>query len=60
MRTVQVVVDTLNDSMHGVIRKPAAKRLYDSAFTETDDHLRALEYLRSDARASFEAAWAMG
>jgi len=59
MRTVLVVVDTLNDFMHGVLGKPAAKRLY-SAFTETDNHLRALEYLRSDSRASFEAARAMG
>jgi hypothetical protein len=59
MRTVLVVVDTLNDFMHGVIGKPAAKRLYYSAFTETDDHLRALEYL-SHGRAWFEAARATG
>jgi len=60
MRTVLVVVDTLNDFMHGVIGKPAAKRLYYSAFTETEDHLRALRYLRSHGRAWFEAARAMG
>jgi nicotinamidase-related amidase len=59
MRTVLVVVDTLNDFMHDVIGNPAAKRLY-SAFTETDDHLRALENLRSHGRAWFEAAQAMG
>ncbi|MGO9333955.1 MAG: hypothetical protein ACLQCU_07895 [Acidimicrobiales bacterium] len=59
MRTVPVVVDTLNDFMHRVIGNPAPKRIY-SAFAETDSHLRALEYLRSHGRAWFEAARAMG
>ena len=58
MRTVLVVVDTLNDFMHGVLGKPAAKRLY-SAFSETDKHLRALEN-RADNGVWFEAAQAMG
>jgi len=60
MRTVLVVVDTLKNFMHDVLGNPAAKRHYYSAFTETDDHLRALEYLRSHGRAWFEAARAMG
>jgi hypothetical protein len=38
MRTVLVVVDTLNDFMRGVLGSPAAKRLY-STFTETGDRL---------------------
>ena len=58
MRTVLVVVDTLNDFMHGVLGNPAAKRLY-SAFSETDKHLRALEY-RADHGAWCEATQAMG
>lgn len=60
MRTVLVVVDTLKNFMHDLLGNPAAKRLYYSAFTETNDHLRALEYLRSHGRAWFEAARATG